>query len=187
MFQRIFVLFAFGVALLLLACSEQNPTAPALTQSEQEAAVAALAKGGSIPFTSTIDFTAGTLVDPGKEFVDDKGVLHVRGQINDAPITGDIEGTVRIVTDIDINLTDGSGRYRGKFVITGTFQGRTGTYSGKFSGKVIDGSFGPNDFAGRGRGGFKETRIKGTAVPTPLGSGVFTLTGRVLKDDDDDD
>lgn len=186
MFKRIFVLFALGMALMLSACSDQNPSAPDLTQNEPETGVAALAKGRSIPITATVDFATGTVV-PGKEFVDDKGVLHVRGQINEAPITGDIQGTVRIVTNADVDLTNGSGRYRGKFVITGTFQGRTGTYSGKFRGKVIEGSFGPNDFAGRGRGGFEGSRIKGTAVPTPLGSGVFTLTGRIVKDDDRDD
>jgi hypothetical protein len=89
------------------------------------------------PFTAVAVYD--TFGDPERQWYSD-GVLHIRGQLISGTITGDLEGTISIVINLNIN-EDGSNEQWGTFVITtlevtyeGTFQsgnGETGTFRGE--------------------------------------------------------
>lgn len=93
------------------------------------------------------------------------GILHVRGLPQIGPMTGDIEGTVRPVVSFNFNPATGDGELFGTFTIEGTWQGRTGTWEGRFSGTTT--AFLDSGRAeGDGSGGLARTEFLGNFIAT---------------------
>lgn len=195
MFQRIFVLFAFGVALMLSACSEQTPSAPDLTQSEQGTGVAALAKGGSIPFAAEVDLS-GPIVNLATCLSRTPNSLQFNGCELNGPVRGDLVGTaVAFLTGFQKPVTNnlsGDGKAGGLITLRVTWRGISGTFEGSFKGKWKAGVF-TGETKARGTGGFEGMKMRATVQEqgAPPGTTVFTITGRIAKgegrDDDEDD
>lgn len=124
------------------------------------------------PFAATVPLV---VVDAGQVRITG-GVLHIRNQVAVSPISGDIVGTTRVVTDVEIVQAKGAGTGRGTFVITTA----GGAWKGRFEGK-IDGPVFSGTFQGKGGGAMEGLKIRGTfsdeADPV---NNVFVLTGRIL-------
>ena len=77
------------------------------------------------PFTAETSFIPGN-ISPGEVWITKDGIRHVKGAISEAPVTGDISGTMWLVSAETIDLNTGEGAVHGKFVLTvdgGTFEG----------------------------------------------------------------
>ncbi len=117
-------------------------------------------------------------VDPGRIWVDEDGVTHVRGQIVTGSFTGgDISGTVSGVQHVNVDAT-GNGDVFGSFTIEGTWAGLSGTFSGRFSGEITGGPS-AGEFVGQGSGGFQGMKIMGSFADTA--PGVLALDGIILN------
>jgi hypothetical protein len=191
MFQRIFVFFALGIVLLLSACSEQTPTVPDLTQSEQESGVAALAKGGSTRFAAEVDLS-GPIVNLATCLSRTPNSLQFNGCELNGPVRGDLAGTaVAFFTGFQTPITpnlSGDGKASGLITLKVTWRGSSGTFEGSFKGKWKAGVFTGKTKA-RGVGDFKGMKLRATVQEQGAAPGttVFTITGHIVKDDDRDD
>jgi len=82
------------------------------------------------PFTAEASFVPGN-VYPGEEWITEDLIYHVKRQVGEGPVTGDIEGWSTIVRHATLDLKTGEGSCHGKIVITvvvdtvvvGTFEG----------------------------------------------------------------
>ena len=78
------------------------------------------------PFTAEASFVPGN-VDLGEEWITEDLIYHVKGQVGEGPVTGDIIGWLTIVRHATLDLNTGDGSCHGKIVITvdgvGTFEG----------------------------------------------------------------
>jgi len=76
-------------------------------------------------FTAEASFVPGN-ISQGEVWITQDGIRHVKGAISKAPVTGDISGTMWLVSAETIDLNTGEGSNHGRFVITvdgGTFEG----------------------------------------------------------------
>jgi hypothetical protein len=186
--HRIFSLLVLGAALAMVGCDKSGPVSPELNNSEE---AASLAKRTKAHVTWIADFSnPAHIVDPGKQFVDAKGVLHIRRQVfSGAPITGDLVGQeLRNVFNADIELATGNGRAWGTFREETTWPARnlSGVFEGTYKAKITAG-FLTGTHAGRGSGGYKGLKIKGTQEETVPGSLTLRLNSVITKKHDDDD
>jgi hypothetical protein len=69
------------------------------------------------PFSAEVQASNQPL-DPGRSWFDDKGMMHVRGMVQEGTIKGDINGQVRITQDMNLDVTTFSGNIQVKAVIT---------------------------------------------------------------------
>ncbi len=76
-------------------------------------------------FTAEARFVPGN-ISQGEVWITKDGIRHVKGAISEAPVTGDISGTMWLVSVETIDLNTGEGSNHGRFVTTvdgGTFEG----------------------------------------------------------------
>ena len=158
-----------GAALFALAgmvgAGCEQPTAPSITRPLFAAA------------TTTPVSASGTLTitDPGKQWVTDDGIAHIRDQVQTGPVNGDLSGSIIVTGRSDLTVATQTGTGSGKFTITatgGTWEGRfEGTFDGGvFSGKLV--AHGTGDFAG--------SLLRGTISQTDPNRS-YTLTGTILN------
>ena len=157
---------------------------PQLTQSEQGAV---LAKATVTSFTATLSL--GAIPINSGQVTTTNGVLHIRGQINQGPITDDIVGTGTAVIDADVVLATGKGPTRGSLTlqVTQLFgQAVSGTFQGQFQAQLLGlptgGFLTTGSWQGQGGGGLAGMKINATFTDAvdPVNN-VFTLTGRILN------
>jgi len=82
-------------------------------------------------FTAEASFVPGS-ISTGKGWITKDGIQHVKGAISEGNITGDISGTMWLMSDETVDLNTGEGANHGKFVLT--VDG--GTFEGSFQSKV---------------------------------------------------
>lgn len=139
--------------LLALACTSTASAAPA----------------SKVPFSATI--VVGTTGDPERSWVDEEG-MHIRGWVISGSISGDINGEVALIANLNIDFSGSGGEqvkgvitdggleiYRASFDITISTSGMTGT------------------FVFIGVGSCKGTHVTGTIT---AGAGGAVLTGTKL-------
>lgn len=93
---------------------------------------------------------------PGRIWVSGDGVQHTRGFPLAGPVFGDLNGTLSIVFNTNLNLATGHGAAFGSFVLAVEWNGLIGTFEGRSEAKyqnflVSDGhgiGHGTGDFAG---------------------------------------
>ena len=171
--HRIFLLSVVSAALIIFGCGQEGLVSPQLTQSDHGAV---LAKATVTSFTATIDLTAPP-VSPGQITVTN-GVTHIRGQINQGPITGDIVGTATAVFDVDIVQATGKGSVRGPVTLQVTqlfSQAVNVTYQVNAAGQ-INAPVQSGNFQGQGTDGSK---INGSFTDQAVNN-IFVLTGRLV-------
>ena len=177
--NRSFAPVALGAALMLCGCGEAGPVSPDLTQNEL---TPLLSKAGAgTAFTATVPLA---VVDPGAITPLPNGSIHIRGQVQQGPVTGDLENTatdaVTVVVSAKVDA-GGSGPAHGSFTIADACHATLGcgTFEGRFKGRNTGGLF-ADKFKGRGvSGDFLGMRITGTFEETTPVSNVFTLTGTI--------
>jgi len=156
MTKKLILLSVIALAIIIGGCSKDSPVAPDLTGND---AGSSLAKPTVTVVNFTFDEGKPESGDPGQQWVDDQGVLHIRGQIGiNAPIAGDFVGYDRHNEfNADIDLATGNGRFTGIFTmevewtarnLKGVFSGR---YKGVFTNWLLTGTttaLGEGEFAG---------------------------------------
>ena len=136
-----------GAALFVLAgmvgagCEQPQLTAPSLIRPQFAAA------------TTTPVSASGTLTitDPGKQWVSDNKIAHIRDQIQTGPVNGDLSGSITVMGRADVTVATQTGTGSGKFTITATGGTWEGSFEGRFDGGVFFGQLvaqGTSDFAG---------------------------------------
>lgn len=138
------------------------------------------------PFNATVDLTAAA-IDPGEAQVIN-GILQVRGQVNEGPLTGDIEGTTITVFNANIDQATGNGLGFGTVThVVTKVRGQTvnGVWTGDFEGQITGPSF-TGTFNGQGEGDLKETSLQ-SSFSDVLVDNIFQLAGTILDDDEDDE
>jgi hypothetical protein len=129
----------------------------------------ALAKAARIPVSGTFDFSEDTIDDWGKMWVTDN-ILHIRDQIYVSPVSGDLEGTITVIFNADIDQTTGNGPLHGSFTFETTCNVCTpadlsGTFRGHFSGKSTAGKLSANTVS-QGSGEFAGMTLRTLAEDT---------------------
>ena len=176
--NRSFARVALGAALMVWGCGDAGPVSPDMTQSELTPLLSKA--GGGTAFTAT---TSQTVIDPGAITVLPNGSIHIRDQVSQGPITGDLENTdADAFTAVASAKVDagGNGPAHGSFTIKACHDDLgCGVFEGRFKGRNTGGLF-ADKFKGRGvSGDFLGMRITGTFEETTPVSNVFTLTGTI--------
>lgn len=155
MIKNVFLFSLFTLALMLGGCTKEAPLAPETDAANFESP---LSKPMVWHATCLLDFSK-TMVDSGKVWVDDQGVLHIRDQVyENTQITGDFIGIdLRNIFNADINLATGAGRSwgRNRSRVTWSARNLTGVWTGEYKNEIVGGQmrgtssyFGGGDFAG---------------------------------------
>ena len=117
-------------------------------------------------------------IDPGETFVDEDGIVHMRGVVTEQQVVGDLVGVQIITFDANFDPITGDGDVHGSLEFTGTALGLTGTFEGKFDGPLVGGVF-FFSIIGHGSGdfdGMKEMLTGQTIAPD-----IFSYAGRILS------
>jgi hypothetical protein len=170
-----------SVAVFATACEKTAPLAPPVALLSRNTASAEPASYQVIG-----DCTQATVVDPGSVRAVD-GMLIQRGTIFDCPLTGDIEGVVRIVLNLTLRnpgTPQVEGRAFGKTIFLVTkFFGETdlsGTFEGPFNSSLAEVRFGEAKTSRHGTGDFQGLVLHGVAVQNPPGSGTEVESGQIF-------
>jgi hypothetical protein len=85
--------------------------------------------------TSVESYIVGAeVIDLGDGFVDEDGVLHVRGQLLKEYMIGDLVGVLYVDADFDVDPVTWTGDMRGELRFVGSWGDLEGTFEGRFSG-----------------------------------------------------
>lgn len=182
--SRTFILSFLGIALIFFGCGQEGPISPQFAQSERGTV---LAKATQTPFTATLSLGA-IPIDPG-QITTTNGVLHIRNQVLQGPLSGDIVGTGTAVIDADVVLATGKGPGRASLTlqVTQLFgQAVSGTFQGQLQAQLLGlptgGFLTTGSVQGQGGGGLAGMKISGTFTDAadPVNN-AFALTGRILN------
>ena len=97
---------------------------------------------------------------PGKSWVSDDGVLHLRDFPVAGPVWGELTGNLTVVANInqDIFTGDGTG-YGTAFLEVDDFDGMQGTFEGRSQWKYTNGMVTKGQFVGHGTGDFDGMQV----------------------------
>jgi hypothetical protein len=170
-----------AMAGLVIACSEQ--TAPT---AMPEANYDYSNNPHALSYSSIGDCSVATTIDPGTEKVVD-GNLIIQGRTFDCPLTGDIEGTIRVNWHNAVFPLSGTSNSLGR--VTGTttlfvdaYFGRIdleGTFEGPFSATLPALLVGEASLIRHGTGDFHGLVMHGVFYMDPPGSGTTAETGTI--------
>ena len=195
MMCRIIICAVLVVAFFTVGCQHEEPIAPQAL-SDEFAVLYTEDDDDDFddddlegPISSITDLTAPP-IDPGQfEVVD--GVLQVRNQILEGPISGDWHGTALVIFNADIvdqaaNIGIGFGT--STFQITAVRgQPVNGTFEVEYEGD-LNGPFFTAALSGTGTGDFEETVLSGIVSDAPPAiDGFFAFEGFIAEDEDDED
>ena len=81
------------------------------------------------------------MIDAGDEWMDDQGVMHGRGQESEETLEGDLNGTLYVWGNYELDLNPysenfGDGRMWGKLMFVGTYGKKKGIYVGVWGGPI---------------------------------------------------
>jgi hypothetical protein len=154
MTKKLILLSLVALALMVGGCSKESPVAPDLMGND---AGNSLAKQTRTDVSFIGDEGIDYIIDPGTQWVDAQGILHIRGLVRkDGPVTGDLVGYDRHnVFNADINTATGSGPFFGTFSMEAEWPARNlkGAFSGGYKGYITNGNL-AGTTTGLGEGGF---------------------------------
>ncbi len=128
----------------------------------------ALATSTKTPFSAS---TTVTEVDPGNTWMSGH-IFHIRGEIDEGPVSGDLVGSITLVINANIDLNSGMGRTFGNFTLATSDV----TWEGSFSGAITGETSSEGRFIGQGTDG---TKLKGAF--TQVSADTFDLEGTILS------
>jgi hypothetical protein len=138
------IVVLLGAMLVFLSCEKQESLAPEMLEDESGfGSPGVLTKSTVTPVTGEFDFSHYTITNWGNSWVSG-GILHIRDQIYESPVTGDLAGTVTVVLNANLHLSTFTGPLFGEFRFDGacnvcTPQGLSGSFEGSFSGESTGG------------------------------------------------
>jgi len=126
---------------------------------------------------------AGTTInvattDPGETFVDEDGIVHMRGVVIEQQVLGDVVGVQTVTFDANFDPLTGDGDVHGFFEFTGTALGLTGTFEGRFGGPLVGGVF---FFSTTAQGSGDFDGMKKMTTGQTIAPNVFSYEGRILS------
>lgn len=131
--------------------------------------------------TTKIDFVAAETLaptgPPGRVWVSDDGVQHIRDLPVAGPVWGDINGTLKIVSNRNLNLLTGHGTAFGTAVLHIEWNGLVGTFEGRSEWKIEGFRVVTGQFVGHGTGDFAGMQMMANFFQTPTGT---PLIGTIL-------
>ncbi len=138
------------------------------------------AKATKTPFTHLAIVTAEGV--PERMWMDEEGILHIRGLTVTFDQTGDMTGTSVVVANLNIDPSTGNGHMWGSRTFVGTWHSPwgdlSGTFEGRFTGTLTAGAlFGKR--VSHGSGGFEGMKEKATVYS--IGPGVSWNEGIILN------
>lgn len=167
MTKRLFLLSCIAVVLITGGCSKESPVAPEMNAGSR--AEVSLSKRRVSHVSATFDFNQGQIVDRGREWVDEQGGYHVRGQVyENSPITGDLAGVdEHNVFNMDISAI-GEGRSWGhtRSQLTWADRNISGIWLGVYENRIVAGQM-KGHSSWIGRGGFAGMTAKATQETEP--------------------
>jgi len=122
------------------------------------------------PFSAEVQ-ASGQPIDPWYSWLDDKGIMHVRGMVGEGTIKGDINGQLRFTQNMNLDVTTFSGNIQIKAVITAD----SGAVYEMFAYISVKNGALSGIFMIYGTGSLKGTCILGTVGG--VATGVATLNG----------
>ena len=111
--------------------------------------------------------------EPARMWLDEDGILHIRGLPVSGPVSGDLEGTISILANLNLDLATGSGDLFGSL----TLETSVGTWDSHFSG-TITGGLASGEFVGKSPDGRK---IMGTFTERASEPGTVDFEGVILN------
>jgi hypothetical protein len=99
----------------------------------------------------------GYVIDPGKQWVSEEGIVQVRDGVGTGTMTGDIPGFMTFTMNAAFDPTTGKGEIWGKFVSSDNFGN---TFEGTFLAKVSDWGTIDGKSVGRGTGAYEGMHLK---------------------------
>lgn len=181
MTKKLFLLSFIALAIIIGGCSKESPVAPDLMGSNSGES---LAKATHTVVNFIADEGKAKIVDPGTQWVDEQGILHIRGQVGEgAPVSGDLVGTdLRNVFNVDINTATGSGPFVGTFYMEVEWPARNlkGAFRGAYKGVITNGYL-TGTTTGMGEGGFAGMVLRAEQKEEVAGSYKLLFTGTVTE------
>lgn len=113
---------------------------------------AGLAWAGTTRTPVESEIVGARLIDLGEWFIDDLGILHVRGQRMEEFVKGDLEGSLFVTSDLNVDWTTWTGDMHGRLRFVGTWGDLEGVFEGTFSG-TWDHNYFDGDWVMKGTGG----------------------------------
>lgn len=99
----------------------------------------------------------GDVIDPGKQWVSEEGIVQVRDGLGNGTMTGDIPGFMVFTMNVAFDPTTGKGRIWGKFVAGDSFGN---TFEGTFLAAISDWGTIDGKGVGQGTGAFEGMLLK---------------------------
>jgi hypothetical protein len=132
----------------------------------QVVASPAMARATKTPFSAT---ETSVPVQEGTTWISGH-IFHIRGEVDAGPVTGDLEGTITITVNLNVDMNTGKGELFGTFTLATDEVTWSGSFAGAISGPLSSGRFG-----GQGTDG---TKVMGHFTQT--GENTFDLSGIIL-------
>jgi hypothetical protein len=150
------IVVLLGAMLVFLSCEKQESLAPEMLEDESGfGSPGVLTKSTVTPVTGEFDFSHYTITNWGNSWVSG-GILHIRDQIYESPVTGDLAGTVTVVLNANLHLSTFTGPLFGEFRFDGACNVCT-----PHAGKIVS----------QGSGGFQGMKLQGNTqqiTPPPV-------------------
>ncbi|UCE04732.1 MAG: hypothetical protein JSW07_14035 [bacterium] len=157
---RIFIFMVICTALLIAGCGNKEPFAPESKELDLNDQDAFLAKGPAdkfTPYTATEKFKEE--LDPGKQWISDDNILHVRNRIRVYEIVSTeprVAGLMTVSQDMNLDLNTYNGTLVSK--CHHELEAMTGIWEGTLAGKLTNGILSGHGVA-QGSGGDLEGLI----------------------------
>ena len=116
-----------------------------------------------------------TVLDPGRVWVDEDMIVHLRGRVFTYENTGDLTGTSTVTLNLNFHMITGDGDCSGTHTFVGTLFGVPGGHSGRFADSDMIGFVFANEGVGQGFYGGARVRVK------TVTSGVLFVPGSLIS------
>ena len=122
------------------------------------------------------------LIDMGTGHIDDEGILHVKGALQEEYMEGDLEGILYVEANFNVDFASvlagaWTGDMHGKIEFVGLWGDREGVFEGSFDGIWDEGWF-DGHWVATGSGGFDGLKLKVDNYGP--GDGTQTVEGIIL-------
>jgi hypothetical protein len=159
-------------AFLLAACAKEEPL------STEPPAIDA-------KISITIDLKSGRVIEPGYEWVDNSGIVHVQGRVIEGQtVSGDLTGKFKTtVANSELNPRTGNSKETLIVECSATWpaQKRSGVFSGELKQEITDGARAASSLTAKGEEGFEKLNLEVTFKAAQASAGVLVGDGRIYE------
>ena len=117
---------------------------------------------------------------PERQWISEDGVLHVRNRPAEGTIWGDLNGTVTVISNINLDLATGNGTGHSTIIREGEWNGMTGSFEGRSQFTFVGFQFNEGQTTAHGTGDFEGLLMKVTFTSNPNDPSIFDVVGTIL-------